>query len=137
MTCIQVLSSNLDKIILTKTWLSPSIKSNILCIPGYTIIHRDRNQHGGGILFYFGNKLPIANVTSNLNIELQTVLRPTLDKVLYPFYRPPSAPPSFLNELDLALTTLPSTKQKSAIMLGDFNVNLLSDLTHLSLFCNM
>ena len=40
------------------------------------------------------------------------------------FYRPPSAPSSSVDELDNDLASVPPPKLKSALILGDFNVNL-------------
>ena len=123
---LHALSTQPDIIALTETWLSCSIHSNEICIPGYTIIRRDRNRHGG-ILMFCRNELQVNNIIADPNIELLSVEfsfnhGPLLVCL---FYRPPSAPTSLRDDLDHALTAIPPVKLKSAILLGDFNIDLL------------
>ena len=42
------------------------------------------------------------------------------------FYRPPSTPVSLLDELNSAISDIHPSKLKSTILLGDYNINLLS-----------
>ena len=70
---LHALSAQPDIIALTETWLSCSIHSNEICIPGYTIICRDRNRHGGGILMFCRTELQVNNIIPDPNIELATL----------------------------------------------------------------
>ena len=58
---VQAAASSPDIIVLTETWLDPSISSSEIFIPGYTSIHRDRNRCGGGILLYLKDSVPFRN----------------------------------------------------------------------------
>ena len=99
-----------------------------LCIPGYSVICRDRNHHGGGVLLYVRSDLPILWTSSHHSLELHFVdIR--LHQGNMPiglFYRPASAPVSIIDDLDAALTGIHLTRLSSTFLLGDFNINLLS-----------
>ena len=43
---------NLDIIALTETKLSDSIQESVYTIPGYTIINKNRDRRGGGVMLY-------------------------------------------------------------------------------------
>ena len=44
---------------LTETKLSADVDDNLISIPGYSIVHRDRNHHGGGVAIYFKTDLKV------------------------------------------------------------------------------
>ena len=52
------------------TWLSSTISDNELYVPGYSIVRRDRNRKGDGLLIHVRNTLPIVSVTSSDALEL-------------------------------------------------------------------
>ena len=110
---VQAAASSPDIIVLTETWLDPSISSSEIFIPGYTSIHRDRNRCGGGILLYLKDSVPFRNTTCHDSIEL-----------VFTELQLKHAPRSF-SELESALASIPPASLKSAILLGDFNANLL------------
>lgn len=47
-----VINANLDIMTLSETHLCEKIDDGEICIPGYTIIRRDRNRFGGGVAMY-------------------------------------------------------------------------------------
>ena len=60
-----------DIIGVTETWLSPDILDHEFYLPGYSMIHRDRNRHGGGVSLYISNSFPFNTLhTLNSQIEL-------------------------------------------------------------------
>ena len=48
------------------------------------------------------------------------------------FYRPPSAPVSIIDDLDTVLSDIHPTRLRSTVLLGDFNINLLSATPHIN-----
>ena len=42
-------NENYDLVIITETWLSANILDHEICVPGYSLVRRDRNRHGGGV----------------------------------------------------------------------------------------
>ena len=67
-------------IIVTETWLSGDIPDNVINIPGFILIRKDRhNGFGGGCAIYVSDEIPmkIRNELSDTNIESQWLtLRP-------------------------------------------------------------
>ena len=116
-----------DIIALCETWIDDTISDFEIFIPEYFVIRRDRNRHGGGVLLYIKENIPIMNVTRHATIELLfvEVSLKHCSLSIGLFYRPPSSDHS-LTELELFLESLPPTKLKNAVLLGDFNINLLS-----------
>ena len=121
----------------TETWLDGSISDIELFIPDYTIIRRDRN--GGGVLLYIRDSTHVELVTKHPSLELLLVEakftnRPTLLGI---YYRPPSAASDNLVDLESALESFQPSRLSNSIVMGDFNVDLLSNpvqmLTHFHL----
>ena len=44
---------------LTETKLSADVDDNLISIPGYSIVRRDRNNHGGGVAIYYKTDLKV------------------------------------------------------------------------------
>ena len=59
-----------DIIALCETWIDDTISDFEIFIPEYFVIRRDRNRHGGGVLLYIKENIPITNVTRHATIEL-------------------------------------------------------------------
>ena len=129
---VQANSLNPCIIALTETWLDGNISDNELCIPGYSVIRCDRNRHGGGVLLYIRSDLPIILTSPHHSLELLLVdIRLRQGNMLIGlFYRPPSAPVSIIDDLDTALSDIHPTRLRSTVLLGDFNINLMSATPH-------
>jgi exonuclease III len=52
-----VKDNKFDIIGVNETWLDSSIDNAEIEIPGYTIIRKDRNRHGGGVSFYVNDAI--------------------------------------------------------------------------------
>ena len=118
-----------DIISVSESWLDSNISNVEIFIPGYTICRRDCNRHGGGLVMFIKDTLPILSVTLHSSIELMLVQvhlkqGPLLLGLLY---RPPSADDSFFADVDSALACVPTSLFKSTILVGDFNIDLLAD----------
>ena len=64
----------LQIVIVTETWLSADIPEDVINIPGFILIRKDRhNGFGGGCAIYVNGEIPmkIRNDLSDINIECQ------------------------------------------------------------------
>jgi len=115
-------------IALTESWLDKDIGNAEIAVPGYQSARRDRNRRGGGIVLYIKDNISFSTPQCHDTLELLSVevsLRHhKLLLILY--YRPPSSTAEDLSLLESYLETIPPTLLRSAILLGDFNINLLS-----------
>ena len=60
-----------DFITVTETWLSADVLDRELYLPGYTIIRRDRNRHGGGVAIYVSTSFSFRSLVDPCpNLEL-------------------------------------------------------------------
>ena len=84
--------------VLLQTKLSADVDDNLISIPGYSIVRRDRNNHGGGVAIYYKTDLKVTRSDfTELKQEL-VMLKLETHFVNIPIgclYRPPSAPTSF------------------------------------------
>ena len=112
---------------MSETWLDNSISDREIFVPGYYAIRRDRNRHGGGILLFIRDTIHTASVFCHPTLEL-IFLEVTLEKGPFHIclcYRPPSSE-HFITDLVAYLESLHPSLLKSSLLLGDFNINLLS-----------
>ena len=121
--------TNPDAILLQETKLNKEILSSEFMPSGYNIFRKDRvNQDGGGgVLVAVRSCYPAVDVEIKADCELVwvTVSMKNKRKIhLGSFYRPPSAGPEPLDQLDSALRNLHSTTKNpnsTVILGGDFN----------------
>ena len=114
-------------ICLCETWLDESISNDEIFIPGFSLIRRDRDRHGGGIAMYIHDSVPFTVRLKHPSIELLLVNLKIKRKsiVCGLYYRPPSSNPSDLVNLESTLQEIPPAQSKSLLLLGDFNIDLL------------
>ena len=96
-------------------------------IPGYQLIRRDRDRHGGGIALYERDHLQFNIILSHNSAEL-LIIEITLRSsrvVCGLLYRPLSADASSLSDMETALEELTPSRLKSLVLLGDFNVDYI------------
>ena len=87
-------------------------------IPGFTMIRKDRDVHGGGVCMFIKNNIPFVEreVPKNENIEVQCICIREIQ--LFNVYLPPNK-----NIGRAALTSLLSTSSAKTIIVGDFNAH--------------
>ena len=112
---------------LCETWLDDPVPDSSLFIPNYYSIRRDRSRHGGGLLLYVSEDVPSTRLHYSTTLELLFIeLKLRQGPLLLAlYYRPPSSTPGFA-DLEDALVSLVPSRLKSCILLGDFNVDLIS-----------
>ena len=105
-----------------------------LAIPGYHLVRRDRDRHGGGIALFIADCIPFSVALRHATAELLVVeLRlhsnrsPMLCGILY---RPPSSDTSVLLSVESALEQLSPPSESSFILLGDINIDRSSSSKH-------
>lgn len=118
----------IDIVCVTETWLSPS---DVLCLPGYSTIRRDRTTgRGGGIMALVKDSLlPTHLDYLNQNDIEVTFLSITLKRskwLVGIVYRPPNSNTSFFEKLQDIFDNIQAnliTGFEGLIVLGDFNIN--------------
>ena len=63
---VQMLSNNVDLLLISETKIDASFPNAQFYITGYTIYRRDRNSNGGGLLLYVKDDIP----STMLNIDI-------------------------------------------------------------------
>ncbi|KAI5728791.1 hypothetical protein M8J77_021191 [Diaphorina citri] len=126
-------NADLHAILISESWLKPSISDSLVNISGYTLVRHDRLvRRGGGVAMHIRNDLThkvlvrstAASSQDDKIIEfmaVELVVR-SIKILLTVVYKPPKA--NQLDELyDLIVSVIP--QYEHIILMGDFNINLL------------
>ena len=123
----EVILENPDIICIVETWLSDEVNDTEIQIPGYSIIRKDRNRHGGGVCVYISHAVTSISHLPLHRQELECIfLRVTKDSTKLTvgcFYRPPSSSFCTLDMLADSIFLLNPTYLTDFVLIGDFNVN--------------
>ena len=123
-------SLGLSAILISESWLTPTIPSSFVHLDGYTLLRNDRaGKRGGGVCAYVLNELRPRIIYHSppeysarpefLFVEIQASLKKCLLCVVY---KPPKI--GYICDLENALTDLIPCYDHT-IVTGDFNINLL------------
>ena len=111
----------------SETWLDSTVNDSEVKIPGFNVIRRDRNRHGGGVAMYIRDSIAF-NPRPDLAVDgleatwIELLLPRTKGILVCALYRPP-ADNGFLSKLELSLSKIdPGTEFH---VLGDLNIDLL------------
>ena len=115
---------------LNETWLDDSFSDVELSLPGYQLVRRDRDRHGGGIAVYIAENLSLNRLdTPADNIEALwfELSQPHSKKILFgAIYRPPNLDAStFTDSLEEMLNNHVNESLET-VLLGDFNFDYTS-----------
>ena len=125
----ELMRNDIDISLFSETELDETFPNQQFQISGYEMFRRDKNKHGGGIMFYFNENISCktVNVEGLLDdcevtlVELSIKGRKWLCIGLY---EPPSQNEKyFLENLSLALTKM-SCKYQNLMLIGDFNLTV-------------
>ena len=115
---------------IVESWLCVGIDNNEISLQNYSIIRLDRDRHGGGILLYIRDGLSFENVQcgpDGLKIIFVSIFVCSKKGVcLGIFYRPPSSSNCIFYHLFDVICSLNVSFLSDLILLGDFNVDMLS-----------
>ena len=130
---------NMDVILISETWLGPSVPDAALSLPGYNLIRQDRNlpggKRGGGLCLYIKTiyKLDYLDVCFNQVTEDFELIGISIKHPhIKPFniigiYRPPNGKQQvFVKHLNDTLTSLVSGRCET-YLLGDVNINYVDN----------
>ena len=118
---------------ISETWIDDSVVDSEIDLPGYCIIRRDRNRHGGGVCLYIRADLSF-NVRSDLNVQtleaiwIDILLPKTKPILVASIYRPPNQQ-EFLDKFDTVLNQIDPNQE--GYILGDFNICTKSKKSHM------
>lgn len=120
-----------DIIALTETWLDSTIPDQMLSIGGFLPpIRKDRNRHGGGVLIYCADHLPVIprpdlSTEAQESIWVEIKYKQNKSVMIGVFYRPPNQSAadrdSFLLHLSQTISIVFEENPKSIVVMGDFN----------------
>ena len=88
------LSESFDVIAVTETWLSLDISDSEVGIPGYSLVRKDRNRHGGGVAIYISTSIsysPLQLQHPDLELVTAECYFGVHLLTIAGFYRPPSS----------------------------------------------
>ena len=116
--------SKLDIFLVSETKIDHSLPNQQFSIDGYKTYRRDRNNFGGGLLFYVNENIPFGELTTeqtDTNFEI-IFLEMTLKWLVIGLYKPPNQKEEyFLKNLGVVLNNYLS-KYEHIILLRDFNL---------------
>ena len=120
-----LMSSPLDVLAINESKLDHSITDGEIHIPGYVIIRKDRNRHGGGVALYIKNTLSFSVrqefVPARLEIVCVEIILPYSTSLLVcTWYRPPSANVDLFDDYTKFLEKC-DLMNKQLFILGDMN----------------
>lgn len=129
-----------DIIVFTESWLDSSLPDSAVHLDNYTIIRRDRNDRGGGIICYVSNVFQVHTISSldvpSLQLcssELIAFYITSINLIVICIYHPfwgdrqknDEAVDCITDLIDFAVTSLNSNHPIKMLVCGDFN-----DLRH-------
>lgn len=129
-----ILTNSCDIAVITESWLSLHIPDDLIGLPNFAAIRRDRpeNQRGGGLCTYINNNLNFLELAHLSDPQFETqwfLLKPNRlprginSIIMVTVYHPPQNKDNLLRNhlfqsLDTALAEFPNA---GIIILGDFN----------------
>jgi exonuclease III len=122
-----------DILSINETKLDNSINDCEIHIPGYEILRRHRDRHGGGVCFYIRTTINFSiredlkfKNLENLCVEIRKPQSKTF--VVVNWYRPPKSPVELFTSFESLIGRFDAENVEFYLM-GDFNCNLANDNT--------
>ena len=129
----QINSKNIPVISICETWLKPFISDAQITIEDYQVYRQDRvKRHGGGVLLYIHNTLPVTTSYSFEDSICEAVICyvKSTNSIFISIYRPPDAPTqsfeNMLNFTETSINNLTDEFQPDIHLMGDFNLPEMS-----------
>ena len=124
-------SCGMDIMTLSETHLCSDTDDSELCIPGYTILRRDRNKFGGGVANFIRNGIEFSrrnDLLQNTDIEM-IITKIKLDKqkpfLVVCWYRPPNSNMKVFEEFEQVIQNIDNLKMPYHV-LGNFNCDVMN-----------
>ena len=130
---LQSLNHKFSIISLCETWLRDSDDLNIIQIPNYNLIHKDRSiRRGGGVALYLSTNIAYRSrdelsllLTSAESLFIEIELDCGRNIICGSIYRPPDENQTLFDEELSHIMQIISREKKKAYLVGDYNINLL------------
>ena len=122
--------TNIDILTLSETHLSSEIDDGEIAVPGYCLVRRDRNRHGGGLATYIKNDINFVSrhdLNQYDNLEMTIIeIKPTKSKpfLVINWYRPPNSNVEVFNNFETVVSNIDALNLHYFI-LGDMNCDTL------------
>ena len=123
----EIFNNNIDILLLSETKLDESFPSNMFSMEGFRMFRKDRNQTGGGLIFYVNENIACRVIDLNITdievIAIEVIFK-NIRWILLGLYKPPSTNDKvFLEQLNKALNKA-TEKYDCFILVGDFNMTI-------------
>ena len=128
-----IMSNDLDIVLVTESWLSPSINDHEIVPQNFNIFRRDRNRNGGGVFIAAKPSLSPKTVAIFQHESLEIIwieISTSRRKLLFGCcYRPPSASAQWHDLFQECLNSVLAISQNylAIYICGDFNIFFTSD----------
>lgn len=124
-------TSNIHAILISESWLKPSLPSLSYSLPGYKLLRNDRTgKGGGGVAIYLRSDISFSVISSSPSLYSASCEYLFLEvhvgrakAALGVVYCPPAT--DYFSNLELALESL-SSQYTHHIIMGDFNTDLVN-----------
>ena len=115
-----------------ETRLDETIQNNMVQIPGYEIIRRDRNRRGGGVAFLVKNNYSYTLRDDLISKDLEAIcieltLRMSRPILILTWYRPPDSNAKVFGDLFEEFLQKAEAEHKELIIVGDLNCDLYTN----------
>ena len=121
----------LEILAINESKLDDSFTDGEISIPGYTIVRKDRNRHGGGVALYIRDNLSFTIRNDLVPVQLEMIcveinLPYNRSFLVSTWYRPPNANIDLFTEYSSFVEKC-DYEDKHLIILGDMNCDYLKD----------
>ena len=124
-------TTSMDLLCVCETWLDDSIGDSEIAVQGYSVIRKDRNRHGGGVLVFIKDGIKFNSISCIKIADIEAVFLEITSRcrlVVGSLYRPPSAPSSYFDAILDCIEEI-RLNHDELILMGDlnFDCSLLND----------
>ena len=128
-----VTGCNFDIMGIRETFLDDNVADNEICIDGYTVVNKNRNRHGGGVLLYIKEGIQYTEITNLAGSEVEGVwANSQCDKqhlALVVMYRPTSSKNAYRKSMVDQIDNVFFSYNENIMLMGDLNYDYKLDET--------
>ena len=134
-----MITNNIDICLLSETKIDESFPNQQFNISNYKTFRRDRNKHGGGLLFYINENIPCKLINdqiipSDIEMIMFEFLVKTRKWLCIGLYKSPSQNENYFLDILSKVLSKQTCQYENVILIGDFN--LIVNNKNLGVFMN-
>ena len=118
---------NFDIMGVCEPFIDSNVADNEISIDGYSIVKKDRNRHGGGVLLYVKDGIDYSEINELASEQVESVWIQLMYKketlMLGVVYRPPSSNNDYFNCVLNQIDHVHSLNE-NIILMGDLNITI-------------